>query len=137
MRDLYSIPASNTSVEWLLSSAGNTISDRRTNLNPDKVSKVLFLNKNLLLLKELDRQQLVSIEKKRKIRAMSTSSSHNTYTHDEQEQLSSSSSSSTKKIRIFKVDLYSNEDVFSKNSDVSLEDDEKSKNEVLILSTMT
>ena len=128
MRDLYSIPASNTSVERLFSSAGNTSSDRRTNLNPDKVSKVLFLNKNLLLLKELDRQQSVSIEKKRKIRAMSaslSSSSHNTYTHDEQEQLSSSSSSSTKKIRIFNVDLYSDEDIFSKNSDVSLEDDKE------------
>ena len=123
VRDLYSIPASNNSVERLFSSAGSTISDRRTNLNPDKVNKVLFLKKSLLLLKELDGQQLVSIKKqKRKIRAMSTSSSsslHNTETHDEQEQLSSasSSSSSTKKIRTFDVDLYSDEDVFSKNSD--------------------
>ena len=66
VRDLYSIPASNTNIEQLFSSAGNTISDRRTNLNPEKVNKVLFLNKNLLLLKELDRQQLISIEKKRK-----------------------------------------------------------------------
>ena len=56
---------------------------------------------------------------------MSTSSSYNTYIHDEQEQLSSASSSSTKKIRTFDVDLYSDEDVFSKNSDIFLEDDEK------------
>ena len=57
----------------------------------------------------------------------SSSSSHNTYTHDEQEQLSSTSSSlsSTKKIRTFDVDLYSDEDVFSKNSDIFLENDVK------------
>ncbi|CAF3483352.1 unnamed protein product [Rotaria sp. Silwood2] len=100
--DIYSIPASNTTVERLFSSAGYTISNRRTNLNPGKVNKLLFLNKNLLLLKELDRhrQQLVSTQKKRKLPAKSTSSSsssNNVYIHDEQEQLSTTSSSTTKK----------------------------------------
>ncbi|CAF1483898.1 unnamed protein product [Rotaria sordida] len=127
--DIYSIPASNTTVERLFSSAGNTISNRRTNLNPDKVNKLLFLNKNLLLLKELDRQQLVNAQKKRKLSAMSTSSSsssNNVYTHDEQEPLSSTlSSSTTKKIRTFDNDLFSDEDIINKDTDISIEDDEQ------------
>ncbi|CAF3948649.1 unnamed protein product [Rotaria sp. Silwood1] len=127
VKDIYSIPASNTTVERLFSSAGNTISDRRTNLQSDKVNKLLFLNKNLLLLKELDSQQLANAEKKRKLPAMSTSSSspsNNIYIDDEQEQLLSSSST-TKKIRTFDDDFFSDEDIIQKKSDISIEDYEQ------------
>ena len=65
VRGLYSIPASNTSVERHFSSTGNTVSDRRTNLNPDKVNKGLFLNKNLLLLKRT-RSSTISKYRKKK-----------------------------------------------------------------------
>ncbi|CAF4484675.1 unnamed protein product, partial [Rotaria sp. Silwood2] len=57
VKTIYSIPASNTTVERLFSTAGSTISDRRTNLDSEKVNKLLFLNKNLLTLKEFDLQQ--------------------------------------------------------------------------------
>ncbi|CAF3736993.1 unnamed protein product [Rotaria sp. Silwood1] len=64
VKTIYSIPASNTTVERLFSTASNTISNRRTNLDGEKMNKLLFLNKNLLTLKEFDRQQLLYIHEK-------------------------------------------------------------------------
>ncbi|CAF4126332.1 unnamed protein product [Rotaria magnacalcarata] len=103
---LYSIPASNTTVERLFSLVGNTISDRRTNLKPEK---------------ELDhqRQQLVNVQEKRKLAQSSTlSSSNNVCNHDEQGPLSSScssSSSTTKKVRTFNDDIFSDEEIINKH----------------------
>ncbi|CAM4838916.1 unnamed protein product [Rotaria magnacalcarata] len=104
---LYSIPASNTTVERLFSLVGNTISDRRTNLKPEK---------------ELDhqRQQLVNVQEKRKLAQSSTlSSSNNVCNHDEQGPLSSScssSSSTTKKVRTFNDDIFSDEEIINKHN---------------------
>lgn len=67
VKDIYSIPASNTTVERLFSTAGSTISSRRTDLNMDKVNQLLFLNKNLLPLREIDQTQLLYTNEKRKI----------------------------------------------------------------------
>ncbi|CAF4429399.1 unnamed protein product, partial [Rotaria magnacalcarata] len=113
---LYSIPASNTTVERLFSLVGNTISDRRTNLKPEK---------------ELDhqRQQLVNVQEKRKLAQSSTlSSSNNVCNHDEQGPLSSScssSSSTTKKVRTFNDDIFSDEEIINKHSEIFIENDEQ------------
>jgi hypothetical protein len=51
-RDILAIPASNTSVERLFSSCKNTITDKRTKLGADKLNKLMFLQKNMNILKE-------------------------------------------------------------------------------------
>ena len=73
--DIYSIPTSNTTVERLFSAAGNTITDRRTNLGAEKVNKLLFLKKNLLSLKEDDVEPTVNLQGKRKVDEITASSS--------------------------------------------------------------
>lgn len=65
--DIYSIPALNTTVERLFYSAANTITDRRTTLNPEKVNELLFSKKNLLLLKECHHQQSPRPQTKKKL----------------------------------------------------------------------
>ena len=42
-----SIPATNTSVERLFSHSGNTVTNRRTRLDADKVNNLLFIKRNL------------------------------------------------------------------------------------------
>ena len=67
VKSIYCVPASNTTVERLFSSAGNTITDRRSNLDSERVNKILFLNKNLLPLKDIERQQSTQAPEKRKL----------------------------------------------------------------------
>ncbi|CAF1153450.1 unnamed protein product [Rotaria magnacalcarata] len=124
VKDIYSIPASNTTVERLFSSAGSTISDRRTNLDSEKVNKLLFLNKNLLTLKELDRQQLLNMHEKRKLDQtllpLSPTSSSNVDDNDndyDEEELSFSSSK-PKKARTFDDDQFSDDEIMDKHSEV-------------------
>lgn len=45
-RDLFAIPAANTSIERLFSASKNTVTERRTRLGADKLNKLLFLQKN-------------------------------------------------------------------------------------------
>ncbi len=52
-RRILSIPATNTSVERLFSDSGNTITSRRTRLQTSKVNQLLFIRRNLSLLREL------------------------------------------------------------------------------------
>ncbi|CAF1677362.1 unnamed protein product [Rotaria magnacalcarata] len=69
VQDYYAIPASNTVVERLFSSSKNTISDRRTRLDTGKVNKLLFLQKNLSVLKSFDKipvKEVVNNHLKRK-----------------------------------------------------------------------
>ncbi|CAF1440028.1 unnamed protein product [Rotaria sordida] len=54
VRDIFVIPASNTSVERLFSSSKNTVTDRRTSLAAEKVNKLLFLQKNLFSLAQIN-----------------------------------------------------------------------------------
>jgi len=78
VQDYYAIPASNTIVERLFSSSKNTISDRRTRLSTEKVNKLLFLQKNLLILKSFDKQavnEVVDVQLKRKTAEPSSSTS--------------------------------------------------------------
>ena len=50
-RKIFCIPASSTSSERTFSSAGRVVTDRRTNLEPDLVEKVVFIKENLLKLR--------------------------------------------------------------------------------------
>ncbi|CAF2119222.1 unnamed protein product, partial [Rotaria magnacalcarata] len=56
--DLFAIPASNTIIERLFSLSKITVSDRRTSLAPDKLNKLLFLQKNMPVLKRKYEQNL-------------------------------------------------------------------------------
>ncbi|CAF3564700.1 unnamed protein product, partial [Rotaria sp. Silwood2] len=51
-RRIFAIPASNTSVEHLFSTCKNTITDKRTRLGCEKLNKIMFLQKNMNILKE-------------------------------------------------------------------------------------
>ncbi|CAF1398655.1 unnamed protein product, partial [Didymodactylos carnosus] len=57
VRDLYAIPASNTIVERLFSSSENTVTDQRTSLAANKLNKLLFLQKNLFILKQIEKDK--------------------------------------------------------------------------------
>jgi hypothetical protein len=61
-RDIFAIPASNTMVERLFSISKNTITDKRTKLGMEKIDKLLFLRKNLNVLKNLGNQNLKGSE---------------------------------------------------------------------------
>jgi predicted small metal-binding protein len=50
---ILSIPATNTSVERLFSHSGNTITNRRTRLDDEKVNSLLFIKRNMRVLKEI------------------------------------------------------------------------------------
>ncbi|CAF1285589.1 unnamed protein product [Rotaria sordida] len=51
-RDILAIPASNTTVERQFSSCKNTVTDKRTKLGSEKMNKLIFLKKNMNILKE-------------------------------------------------------------------------------------
>ncbi|CAF3325537.1 unnamed protein product [Rotaria socialis] len=115
VKNIYSIPASNTTVECLFSTSSNTISDRRINLDAEKVNKLLFLNKNLLTLKELDLQQSLHIHEKRKLdymaRPSSSTNSSSVGGNDDDEEEIFCSSSTTKKARTFDGNEFCDEEV--------------------------
>ena len=116
VKSIYCVPASNTTVERLFSSAGNTITDRRSNLDSERVNKILFLNKNLLPLKDIERQQSTQAPEKRKLRQLLSHSpspssaliDDDTDDDDEDHQLISSTvstSTRTKKHRAVDIDF--------------------------------
>lgn len=52
------IPASNTIIERLFSAAKNTVTEKRTRLDCDKINEILFLQKNLKNLKQLSNKNI-------------------------------------------------------------------------------
>ncbi|CAF5054650.1 unnamed protein product, partial [Rotaria magnacalcarata] len=56
VQDYYAVPAANTTIERLFSSAKNTVTDKRTSLGTEKINKLLFLQKNLTQLKQFDKK---------------------------------------------------------------------------------
>ncbi|CAF3668991.1 unnamed protein product [Rotaria sp. Silwood1] len=123
VKTIYNIPVSNTTVERLFSTAGNTISDRRTNLDGEKVNKLLFLNKNLVTLKEFDRQKLLFMHEKRKLDqmllALSPTNSNNVDANDgdEEELFFSSSTTKTARTRTFDNNQFSDEKIINEHSE--------------------
>ena len=77
---ILSIPATNTSVERLFSHSGNTVTNRRTRLDADKVNNLLFIKRNLRTLKEIYPTP-VEQSSKRKSRVISTDSISSTTPH--------------------------------------------------------
>ncbi len=99
MEDYYAIPVSNTVVERLFPSSKNTISDRRTELDAERVNKLLFLQKKLLMLKSFHKtpeNEVVDIQLKRKTAEPSSSTSF-----QDQEQMMTVV---TKKIKLVEQD---------------------------------
>jgi hypothetical protein len=116
VQDFYAIPASNTTVERLFSCSKNTITDKRTSLGAEKVNKLLFLQKNLALLKSFDEQidGVDTNEKTRKIDEQSTS------TISSRNQGQSNPTRTTKKFKMGNEDdivLYSDDNEESKVTD--------------------
>lgn len=68
VREIYAIPASNTSVERLFSSSKNTVTDRRSSLSADRVNKLLFLQKNLFNLRTTNEETLLKQQEQQKRR---------------------------------------------------------------------
>ncbi|CAM4921723.1 unnamed protein product [Rotaria socialis] len=56
VQDYYAVPAANTTIERLFSSAKNTVTDKRTSLGTEKINKLLFLQKHLTQLKQFDKK---------------------------------------------------------------------------------
>ena len=56
-REILVIPESNTSVEWLFSSAKNTVDDHRTRLSVEKVDRLLFLQRNEISFEKMENRQ--------------------------------------------------------------------------------
>jgi hypothetical protein len=63
VRDIFAIPASNTMLERLFSISKDTITDKRTRLGTEKIDRLLFLRKNLNILKSLFDQNINEIDK--------------------------------------------------------------------------
>ncbi|CAF2573675.1 unnamed protein product [Rotaria sp. Silwood2] len=101
IQDFYAIPASNTTIERLFSSSKNTITDKRTRLGTEKINKLLFLQKNLNLLKEIAKQPVneaaVTVTKRKMVLQSSCTS-----LYDNQEELITITS--TKKLKLNEKD---------------------------------
>ncbi|CAF1474534.1 unnamed protein product [Rotaria sordida] len=67
-KEIHAIPASNTIIERLFSASKSTITEKRTNLASEKLNQLLFLQKNLILLKQLSQEN----KRKRTISMSST-----------------------------------------------------------------
>jgi hAT family C-terminal dimerisation region len=66
-RAVLAISASSSEVERLFSAAKFTVSDRRSSLGTGKLNKLIFIQKNLALLQELEREtntQLANVKRK-------------------------------------------------------------------------
>ena len=70
-RRVLSVPATNTTIERLFSISGNTVTNRRTRLQTSKVNQLLFIRRNLMVLRELFPPSL-ELMKKRKNSSAST-----------------------------------------------------------------
>lgn len=76
-KQIFAIPASNTIAERLFSTSKNIISEKRTNLGSEKVNQLLFLQKNLTMLK-----QLFNENENRRKRTISMSSTNTVSSED-------------------------------------------------------
>ena len=74
---ILAIPATNTTVERLFSHSGNTITNRRTRLDADKVNNLLFIKQNIRTLREIY-PPAIEQASKRKSNLLSTDSTSST-----------------------------------------------------------
>lgn len=66
-RQIFAIPATNTNIERLFSASTNAVSEHRTKLDQEKPNQLMFLNKNLPLLKKLEKAESETVQLKRSI----------------------------------------------------------------------
>jgi hypothetical protein len=88
----------NTIAERLFSSSKHRISDRRTKFGAEKVNKLLFLKKNLLILNNFDKtivNEVVDVQLKRKTAEPSSSS---TSFQDKEQMMTQTAKKRLKKI---------------------------------------
>ncbi|CAF4027150.1 unnamed protein product [Rotaria sordida] len=86
---ILSIPATNTSVERLFSDSGNTITNRRTRLQTSKVNQLLFIRRNLSVLRELFPPSIEQIKKRKNSNTSTTPTKKRKYsTEDDDKDLS-------------------------------------------------
>ena len=107
VRDLYAIPASNTIVKRLFSSSKNTVTARRTNLAAEKINKLLFLQKNLACLRQINEEISISTEKQPK-RQLSTTKNEKALIVENREDVTVTTL--IKKIKKNDIDSYSLDD---------------------------
>ncbi len=107
VQDIYAIPAANTIIERLFSSSKNTITDKRTSLGTEKVNKLLFLQKNLNLLKQIDQQSTNEVSTAANKRKMTLHASCTTL-YDNQESVVTATV--TKKVKMNDDDILLCED---------------------------
>ncbi|CAF3466593.1 unnamed protein product [Rotaria socialis] len=98
VRDLFSIPASNTIVERLFSASKNIVTDRRSSIGEANLNKLLFLKKNLAALKELNDVKIKKNNEQMK-RKVSTADDESIVTIYHNDSNSFSSSPITKKTK--------------------------------------
>ena len=87
VRYYYAIPASNTIVERLFSCSKNTVTDKRTRLDTEKINKLLFLQKNLSMLKSFDKTSVIEVVDTQLKRKTAESSSSTATSIEDQEQM--------------------------------------------------
>ncbi|CAF4219378.1 unnamed protein product [Rotaria sordida] len=83
---ILSIPATNTSVERLFSDSGNTITNRRTRLQTSKVNQLLFIRRNLPVLRELFPPSIEQIKKRKNSNTSTTPTKKRKYSTEDDDQ---------------------------------------------------
>ncbi|CAF4924712.1 unnamed protein product [Rotaria socialis] len=96
VRDLFAIPASNTTVERLFSSSKNTVTDRRTSLSGKRGNELLFLQKNLLSLQRIDKDASIRNKEQLKRKISTTNDGKDLLIEGKNNSLSSTMTKRTK-----------------------------------------
>ncbi|CAF0735179.1 unnamed protein product [Rotaria sordida] len=116
VQDFYAVPALNTSIERLFSSSKNTVTDKRSSLGAEKINKLLFLQKNLTLLKSFDKKKSIegnTDEVKRKMIEQPSSTISNV-------NEGQSITTITKKFKTNEDDITLSDDDYEENDEVDL-----------------
>ncbi|CAF4717637.1 unnamed protein product, partial [Rotaria sp. Silwood2] len=101
VQDFYAVPASNTSIERLFSSSKNTVTDKRSSLGADKINKLLFLQKNLTLLKSFDKKPSIEANTNEMKRKMVEQSSSTIFNANQEQSITTT----TKKFKMNEVNV--------------------------------
>ncbi|CAF4082991.1 unnamed protein product [Rotaria sp. Silwood2] len=113
VQDFYAVPASNTSIERLFSSSKNTVTDKRSSLGADKINKLLFLQKNLTLLKSFDKKTSIEANTNEMKRKMVEKSSPTIFNANQEQSITTT----TKKFKMNEVNVTLSDDNYEEEND--------------------
>ncbi|CAF4682803.1 unnamed protein product, partial [Rotaria sp. Silwood2] len=113
VQDFYAVPASNTSIERLFSSSKNTVTDKRSSLGADKINKLLFLQKNLTLLKSFDKKTSIETNTNEMKRKMVEQSSSTIFNANQEQSIATT----TKKFKMNEVNVTLSDDNYEEEND--------------------